>query len=529
MMAEDRVQPMDTVGATARGTMMRVPAKPQNAKTISQDELRARLVKEALSSGLPADNSGQLDIPQESQMTLPVTEILPYDRNPRRVMNAQYTSIKDSIRVSKRLTSPLVVTRRPGQEKFMVGKGGNTRLSILQELFAETSDPAYQYVVVTYVPWESESATLAAHLVENELRGEMIFWDKANAYAEMKRLLEAETGHSLSARAFEQALRDRGLPLGRAVLGYYLFGVAQLQALQGAAEALSIPKIRELQPAFLAAERLLKHAQRHEAWPAQRDAVLQATRGRWLDSGDIDTTALVATLDTHLADLLGESVAFVRLARAASEHEPNQDLSQLLAHVRLQLDTPSPPDPPRQNSDHTGPAQSPHAPQAKVAPAMTPLEGASHPMSTLQDLATRFARMTEVADCLRLLEAWPTGFYMEVPEHDEPIDLSGHGARRYHGWWMLAMLSGQLDGAWSGLMPETSTWRQAQRQEQGRDDYALQHYMDTILGMPIDPLTLGKYLSAGSVQVSVWIDLVHALGRWRVLAPERFEVGGEAA
>jgi hypothetical protein len=32
----------------------------------------------------------------------------------------------------------------------MVGKGGNTRLTALQELFSETGDAAFQYVVVTY-------------------------------------------------------------------------------------------------------------------------------------------------------------------------------------------------------------------------------------------------------------------------------------------------------------------------------------------------------------------------------------------
>ncbi|MBK6744842.1 MAG: hypothetical protein IPG66_18555 [Hydrogenophilales bacterium] len=119
-------------------------------------------------------------------------------------------------------------------------------------------------------------------------------------------------------------------------------------------------------------------------------------------------------------------------------------------------------------------------------------------------------------------------FCVEVPENDEPIDLvDHHGADRYHGWWMLATLSEQLDGAWSGLMPEDSTWRQAQRQEQGRDAFALQHYMDTILGMPIDPLTLGKWL-ASNPSVATWMELVEALRALRATAPQRFAMeGGE--
>jgi hypothetical protein len=134
MMAEDRSAPIEAVDIAARRALMRAPEKPRHAKSISQEELRARLVKEALNNGLPADNSRQLDVPQDSQMTLPVTEIQAYDRNPRRYQNEQYEAIKASIRAAKRLTSPLVVTRRPGQDKFMVGKGGNTRLAALQEL-----------------------------------------------------------------------------------------------------------------------------------------------------------------------------------------------------------------------------------------------------------------------------------------------------------------------------------------------------------------------------------------------------------
>jgi hypothetical protein len=91
---------------------------------------------------------------------------------------------------------------------------------------------------------------------------------------------------------------------------------------------------------------------------------------------------------------------------------------------------------------------------------------------------------------------------------------------------MLASLSEQLDGSWSMLMPESSTWRQAQRQENGRDDLALQHYMETILGMPIDPLTLGRWL-ATSPAANDWLELVHTLRDLRAAAPQRFTTGDD--
>jgi len=521
MMTEDRGAPIEAVDIAARRALMRAPEKPRHAKSISQEELRARLVKEALNNGLPADNSRQLDVPQDSQMTLPVTEIQAYDRNPRRFQNEQYEAIKTSIRAAKHLTSPLVVTRRPGQDKFMVGKGGNTRLAALQELFAETGDSAYQFVVVTYVPWESESATLAAHLVENELRGEMIFWDKANAYEEMKRLLEAEYGANFSGRAFEQALRERGLPLGRAVLGYYAFAVAQLSALGEAATALSIPKVRELQPVFLASDRLLRHFQGHEAWPGLRDAALGQAREAWRESGQLDTAAIARALDQQLAAHLGETEAFIGRSRVLYEQAPHEEVASLIAQARL---------------DSAPPAREPiQAAPAKLSrPAPSKATGAQPPprdapaLATIQDLASRFARVNGVADCLRLDDDWPTGFYVEVPENDEPIDLGASDAGRYHGWWMLAVLSRQLDGAWSARMPEDSTWRQAQRQERGRDEFALQHYMDSILGMPIDPLTLGRWFTEDPISVATWLELAKAVNHLRASAPERFRVLEEA-
>ncbi|MBK6744543.1 MAG: hypothetical protein IPG66_16900 [Hydrogenophilales bacterium] len=145
-----------SVGDAARSALQRQPTQPEGSKRLSPEDLRARMVKESLNVGLPNDNSAQLSIDTESQMTLPVMEILLYDKNPRQTINDQWDAIKESIRSTKRLNSPLVVTRRPGEKKYMVGKGGNTRLAILQELFAETSDQDFQYTVVTYTPWKSE-------------------------------------------------------------------------------------------------------------------------------------------------------------------------------------------------------------------------------------------------------------------------------------------------------------------------------------------------------------------------------------
>ena len=525
MSAQDRLPASVTVADAARKAQQRDLSQPNGTRTISPIDLRARLVKESLNVGLPLDNSHQLSIDTESQMTLPVMDILHYDKNPRKALNDQYEVIKESIRSTKQLTSPLVVTRRPGQERFMVGKGGNTRLTALQELFSETGDAAFQHVVVTYTPWISESSTLSAHLVENELRGEMIFWDKARAYADLKQMIESETGNALSARAFEQTLKERGLPLGKTTLSYFNFAVTHLAALGEACKPLSRPVIAELQPAFNAFERLLKHVQQIQSWPDLRDQVLKRAEQSWLSTRALEPAKVIEHLEHAVATKLGETVELTRLARQLCQQHPGEDIAGLLAQARLQTKPAGAPTLPSPNAAETRPdGKEGNAPERaeNPAPATPAQKHGTELLDAIQDLATRFARLTESADCLRLAKDWPTGFYMEVPENDEPIDLTENGADRYFGWWMLAMLSEQLDGAWSGSMPADSTWRQAQRQERGRDEFALQHYMDTILGMPIDPLSLGKRLASASPSVPVWLELVAALRAIRGTAPERF-------
>jgi hypothetical protein len=520
-----------------RKGLQKEPKQPEGTRKIPEAELRARLAHDAVNSTVPVDNSHQLNEQPETQMELPIMDILLYDRNPRKSQNENYEAIKDSIRATKRLTSPLVVTRRPGEKKFMVGQGGNTRLAILQELFTETGDPAFARLVVTFTPWKSEFELLAGHMRENELRGDMCFWDKANAYADLRRLLEEEAGSKLSARAFEQELKDRGgLPVGKTMLSYFRFAVDNLRALGDARPALTGVKVYALQPAFNAHERLLLHfIQQDTAWPEIRDQVLKSTEQSWLATGELDPARIIEHLDQAVALKLGEGVEFIRTARDLCQRFQSEEVTGLVAQARLQMKPTLP-------SSPTGAGRKTDAGSAPIPPSSPEKsprgEGAgkarsmvqkSEPelLAAAQEVATHFARLCQVADCLRLTETWPTGFYVEVPENDDPIDLVEDGVDRYHGWWMLAMLSGQLDDTWSTLMPEDSTWRQAQRQENGRDEYALQHYMDTILGMPIDPLTLGRRLSGDAVSVPIWMELVQRLRDLRAVAPRRFlEQGG---
>lgn len=150
-----------------------------------------------------------------SQMLLKLDEIVEYDRNPRREQNPQYDSIKESIRNQRGLNNPFNITRRPGDEKFMIESGGNTRLRILRELYQETGDETFNQVHCLFVPWKSESHVLTAHLIENELRGDMTLIDKAYAVRELKTQLETEQQSPLSRSEFVKIAKEMGFKISR--------------------------------------------------------------------------------------------------------------------------------------------------------------------------------------------------------------------------------------------------------------------------------------------------------------------------
>ena len=74
----------------------------------------------------PPDQSTALPL-----ASIPVGLIRAYERNPREAENAAYVEIKESIRVDGML-QPLIVTRRPGEEDYVVAAGGNTRLRAIR-------------------------------------------------------------------------------------------------------------------------------------------------------------------------------------------------------------------------------------------------------------------------------------------------------------------------------------------------------------------------------------------------------------
>ncbi len=245
-------------------------------------------------------------------MVLTLEQIRLYDRNPRRERNPRYDEIKDSIRAQGGLNNPLTVTRRPGDEHYMVESGGNTRLGILNELYKETDDETFLRLHVLFRPWRSETHVLAAHLIENEKRGDMLFIDKALAVRELKTLFESEDDGQYSYRQLAQRLKDAGYGVDLNLLSRMDYAVEVLlplipEALRAGMGRPQIARIRQIEKAFQAY--WTQTANQHEAAFIEvfYDCLAEHNRPEW------DNDVLRITLEERLADLLDIPVRSMRL------------------------------------------------------------------------------------------------------------------------------------------------------------------------------------------------------------------------
>ena len=116
----------------------------------------------------------------DTPMVVTLDQLRPYDHDPRVKRNPAYDEIKASIR-ERGLDAPPAITRRPGEEHFIIRNGGNTRLAILRELWSETKQERFFRISCQFRPWpeRGEIVALTGHLAENELRGGLTFIERA--------------------------------------------------------------------------------------------------------------------------------------------------------------------------------------------------------------------------------------------------------------------------------------------------------------------------------------------------------------
>lgn len=464
-----------------------------SVKTAKRRDALAAQVKKGLAIPTPPNAAAGMRQGVEfgGFLTVPCTEILPYDRNPRLSANPKYEEIKAAIRKRHGLQdSTLSITRRPGSDRYMLYMGGNTRLQILQELYSETSDPAYLMVKCVFVEWRSEADTLSAHLVENEARADTTFFEKARGVAMLKSEIESERGTRLSLSQLSEETRKLGMLRGASTLIEYLFAVEHLekgahwltkdatnrvrttsQSLAQIADALNVDS-QTFDSCMSSAFKQIDD--QSDTSDGESRTQTLSTAERVEDLRD----RMIASLAQHLG---ASDVALKRLVNDAQGKASPERIRAALDAARKNgddpkgdsakarvptietttgLDAKSPPKP-----DETTQSPSTDAPIAGADLVENEPTDSAHdddPAVLFEAQLSRFCQHFALHELLRLSDSMPYGFWIEWPETNTPFDALDTddvpGKERALAYLVLVSLSGQLDTQTAPLLPADSRW-----------------------------------------------------------------------
>ena len=188
------------------------------------NDLTARILGESS----PATTSHQA-VPVAETMMFPIAidQIDEYEGNPRLYENPEFKAIKESIR-ERGVIQRIVVTKRPGSDRFVLAQGGNTRLRCLRELYAEESARKFATTLCEYRVWTSESDLLIGHCIENELRGSLNWHERSHMICNLKKLLEKQNGNPMTVKTFESVASEKGVTVNLRRLHLYRYTVDRL-------------------------------------------------------------------------------------------------------------------------------------------------------------------------------------------------------------------------------------------------------------------------------------------------------------
>lgn len=302
-------------------------AAPMVASLSKVEQARAMLANSSLSVTAPGSKAAPL-LAASTVLTLRVSEIEPYDKNPRTDRNECYDDIKESIRIAG-LDTILQVTRLPGQDRYTIAKGGNTRLSILKELFQETKDPRFETVSCQLIPWVSHSAAISEHVKENTLRGSMSYFDKAKAFFDIRTEILAETGKQPGVRELGKVLHESyGLSVDHATLGRYLHVAEHFQAIKSWTNNITC---KALIPAY---NNLLRLGLKFEKSEAELHLELQAALERYAtalgEEDSFDVERCIETMEAGVSAFLQLTSHQLRFALSALQVSPAAPKAELL-------------------------------------------------------------------------------------------------------------------------------------------------------------------------------------------------------
>lgn len=452
------------------------------------------MVSSQLHKPAPKAASGIITDPRmevnDSWATMPIDLIGFYENNPRKANNAAYLELKESIRVNG-ILQPITITKRPGDSKYILFAGGNTRLSAIKELWAETGDPKFKETRVIIKTWRGEAAVMLAHMAENTQRNDMTFWDKANGTLSIKKMLEDELGKELSLRDLVDEMKVQGVTVSSTAIAIYLFAIKRL-ALVG--PFLSLTSLQAMQPSI---NQMLRLHSLHEAGTEDEffDSVIQPVCELFADKlvaedqlqKSFPTESFIKACNEKLALHLGVSTSNVKKMLAVLDRFKNEatldDLKRVCGNpaqenVRKEMQGASAATyvtsaEPAQKSEiqtteeevtipaflmHQQPVGDNKASEADGDDPVSNNVFVQEPTSLLSMLEQLIAK-AGILSCHVKAERMPLGFYVGFPK-DGPLDLKDNPQARQVAWWIVAMASGQFNSdLCKNFLPPGDPWR----------------------------------------------------------------------
>ena len=437
----------------------------------------------------PPKQSGQLplipkqDLHPGTMMNIPIGEIACFENNPRTVHDPEYyEAIKASIR-AKGVEQPVHITKRPGADRYVLSKGGNTRLQIVTELHRETGEDRFAFLPCIYQRYVSETDLLISHMIENEQRAEMCFWDKAKSYAVLRDELCGQ--ESVSLRELAATFASNGLEASYSRLAVMLFAYDYLSALGTLTLQLSNQKTTDIRKTYNKYQQLSASLNKATGF---FDELWRDTLSDWADQHSTDTQLnhlqLIDDIESRLQPVFGVT---------QPPETPDAETAPLSAAVAER-----PASPPRARRQPVAPVLNAPAQQIEAEPGTNhdgqpgaadqvfSLEDANSPSVPEMDMGVLTQRIHSLVQSLlaefglastfALNDCFEFGCYIEVPDFEaivKPVDIANpppfvidylHPQAGFM-WWFLCDLCGQRPDSYNYddspvyQLPENSAFR----------------------------------------------------------------------
>ena len=265
-------------------------------------------------------------------MQVSIDEIDFFEKNPRHSHDPEmYAQIKESIRALG-VQQPVHITKRPNANKYVLAQGGNTRLKIVKELYEETGESRFSQMPCIYTEYTNDENILIAHLIENEQRADMSFWDKVSAYAELRDLFQQQSGKELSARALEPVFKEHGISLSYSKLAMYFFAANSLFGLGTFCNSLSLQKPNFLRQQFNDLKQTAKSVDTDNE--ALFDMFWEESMFAWSAAQTEDAELDIASIQTFVAKRFASTFQI-----APDNDEDATDATALPLHQQSEIDS----------------------------------------------------------------------------------------------------------------------------------------------------------------------------------------------